>query len=68
VNGNYAVGGYATFMLAGLTENYYFGIRHYPYSTDMQKNPFTLKEHRPDQISPHSGVPSVRFIHRLALN
>ncbi|MEK0447189.1 MAG: hypothetical protein RLZZ399_2510, partial [Verrucomicrobiota bacterium] len=36
VNGNYAAGGY-------LTGNYYKGIRTYPYTTDMVKNPLTLK-------------------------
>ena len=41
----------------GLDENYYFGIRRYPYSTDMTKNPLTFKDIDPDQIDPHSGVP-----------
>lgn len=57
VDGNYAAGGYATFQLAGLTQNYYFGIRRYPYSTDMTKNPLTFKDIDPNQASPHTGVP-----------
>ena len=57
VNGNYASGGYATYQLGGLTQNYYFGIRRYPYSTDMSKNPLTFKDIDPAQASSHPGVP-----------
>ena len=53
----YAMGGYPTFQLGGLTQNYYYGIRHFPYSTDTAKNPFTFKDIDPTQISPHAGVP-----------
>ena len=56
-NGTYSVGGYPTYLLAGLTENYYFGIRHFPHSTDMTKAPFTFKDIDPTQIDPHAGVP-----------
>ncbi len=58
VDGNYLEGGYVTFEFSGLTQNYYFGIRHYPYTTDMTKNPLTLKDIDPAQISPHPGVPT----------
>ncbi len=57
VDGTYAFGGYVTYLLSGLTENYYFGIRHYPYTTDMTKNPFTFKDIDPTQAIPHTGVP-----------
>ncbi len=57
VNGNYAAGGYATYQLSGLTSNYYYGIRRYPYSTDLTKNPLTLKDIDPTQASAHSTVP-----------
>lgn len=57
VNGNYALGGYDTYQFFGMTANYYFGIRHYPYSTDMTKNPFTLKDIDTSQVSPHTGIP-----------
>ncbi len=57
VNGNYAVGGYATFQLSGLTENYYYGIRRYPYSMDLAKNPLTFKDIDPTQASSHPGIP-----------
>ncbi len=53
----YAMGGYVTYRLYGLQENYYFGVRHFPYSTDMSKNPFTFKDIDPNQISSHPGVP-----------
>ncbi|MFT3683407.1 MAG: M36 family metallopeptidase [Phycisphaerales bacterium] len=37
----YTMGPYATYQLSGLTSNYYYGIRRYPYSTDMNKSPLT---------------------------
>ena len=59
VNGNYAAGGYASYLLAGLNfkDNYYFGIRRYPYTTDMAKNPLTFKDIDPTKASTHSGIP-----------
>ena len=57
VSSNYAAGGYATYLLDGLTQNYYFGIRRYPYTTDMTKNPLTYKDMDPNQASPHDGIP-----------
>ena len=58
VNGNYACGAYATYQLSpGFAQNYYFGIRRYPYSTDLAKNPLTFKDIDPAQASAHSGVP-----------
>ncbi len=53
----YATGGYATYNFFGLVENYYYGIRRYPYSTDLNKNPLTLKDIDPTQADPHAGVP-----------
>src|SRR5262249_37592937 len=36
VNGVYAAGAYASYLIgAGALQNYYFGIRRYPYTTDM---------------------------------
>jgi hypothetical protein len=49
VNGNYPIGGYATYELISFTENYYYGIRRYPYSTSMDKNPLTFKDIDPAQ-------------------
>jgi hypothetical protein len=40
-NGTYALATYDT--SGGENDGYYFGIRRYPYSTDMTKNPLTLK-------------------------
>jgi hypothetical protein len=58
VNACYATGGYVTYLLGpSFTQNYYFGIRRYPYSTDMTKNPLTFKDIDPGQISSHAGVP-----------
>jgi regulation of enolase protein 1 (concanavalin A-like superfamily) len=44
VDGNYALGAY-------VFKNYYSGIRRYPYTTNMGKNPLTLKD-----IEQHSEV------------
>jgi hypothetical protein len=57
IHGNYAAGGYATYKLDGLTQNYYFGIRRYPYTTDMTKNPLTLRDIDPSQADLHPGIP-----------
>jgi subtilisin-like proprotein convertase family protein len=38
-NGQYASGGYATYKLGGQTDNYVYGIRRFPYSTDNTINP-----------------------------
>jgi uncharacterized repeat protein (TIGR01451 family) len=57
VDGNYAAGGYATFRLGGLMENYYYGIRRYPYSTVLTNNPLTFKDIDPDQADEHAGIP-----------
>lgn len=57
VNGNYAMGGYATYQLSGLTQNYYYGIRRYPYSTDLAKNPLTFRDIDPTQANAHTGIP-----------
>jgi uncharacterized repeat protein (TIGR01451 family) len=59
LSGNYAAGGYATYKFLSPTflQNYYFGIRRYPYSTDMTKNPLTFKDIDPAQIDAHSGIP-----------
>jgi len=57
VNGVYPTGAYLTYLLSGLTQNYYYGIRRYPYCTDMSKNPLTFKDIDPAQASSHPGVP-----------
>jgi hypothetical protein len=57
VNGNYASGGYVSYQLSGLTQPYYYGIRRYPYTTDMAKNPLTLKDVDSSLASAHSSVP-----------
>jgi len=59
VNGNYASGGYASHQVSsGYFQNYYFGIRRYPYTTDMTKNPLTFKDIDPTQADYcSSGAP-----------
>jgi hypothetical protein len=54
----YSTGAYTTYLLsAGFTNNYYFGIRRYPYSTDMTKSPLTLADMDASTASAHAGVP-----------
>ena len=57
LNGNYAFGGYAAHQFLGLQENYYYGIRRYPYSTDLSKNPHTFRDIDPTQADGHPSVP-----------
>lgn len=40
-NGHYSSGGYATYKLGGLLDNYVYGIRRFPYTTDHAVNPMT---------------------------
>ena len=45
-NGTYAMGSYVTSGVpfnGAANQGYYFGIRRYPYSTDMTRNPLTFK-------------------------
>ncbi len=57
-DGIYASGAYVSYLLrAGFTQNYYFGIRRYPYCTDLGKNPLTFQDIDPTQASAHDGVP-----------
>jgi hypothetical protein len=58
VNGCYACGAYVSYLLsAGFTSNYYFGIRRYPYTTDITRNPLTFKDIDPVQAGAHGGIP-----------
>ena len=51
-NAVYCTGGYTTLnMVGGYTSNYYFGIRRYPYSTDLSKNPLTFADIDPGQFN-----------------
>lgn len=40
-DGEYAMAAYATYKLGGYTDNYLYGIRRFPYSTDNSVNPMT---------------------------
>ena len=61
-NGTYALATYATSGVpfdASANQGYYYGIRRYPYSTDMTKNPLTFK-HITQGVALPVGPP-VRF-------
>ena len=57
VDGVYALAAYSAYRLGGLTQNYYFGIRRYPYCTDLRKNPLTFKDIDPTQAGSYAGIP-----------
>ena len=57
---------YATYMQGGRQENYYFGFRRYPYSTDLLKAPLTFKDIDPAQADAHAGVPCNPNVHNTA--
>ena len=44
-NGIFGMGGWVllNFRFLGFRDNYYFGIRRYPYTADMTKNPLTFR-------------------------
>ncbi len=45
------------FGRASFRDNYYFGIRRYPYSVDLAKNPLTLADIDPRQVSLPASPP-----------
>ena len=57
LGGNYPLGGYITFQFASLQQNYYYGIRRYPYSTNLSVNPLTFRDIDVSTASTHPGVP-----------
>lgn len=57
-NACYPMVGYASHMFYDLEENYYYGIRIYPYTTDLNKHPLTFKDIDPLQADPHIGIPT----------
>ena len=62
LGGNYALGAYAAiggFKSSG--DNYYFGLRRFPYSTNLMKNPLTFSDIDHNQAAIPSGVPYASF-------
>ena len=59
INGQWAMGGYVTYDISPpqFRDNYYFGIRRYPYTTNLLKNPLTFKDIDTTQALPHTGIP-----------
>ena len=57
INACYAMGAYVTRGFFGLEENYYYGIRRYPYTTDLSKNPLTFRDIDPSQSRSHHPIP-----------
>jgi hypothetical protein len=67
-NGVYCTGGHTTlqFGLATYLDNYYFGIRRYPYCTDLNKNPQTYADIDPAQQSYPPAIPKSPVIGNTA--
>lgn len=65
VHGIYPFGSYVAYKASfSFEQNYYFGIRRYPYSTDLARNPLTFKDIDPGQFgyypsSPRSTYPFI---------
>jgi hypothetical protein len=59
VDGVYPMGAYVTYHGFGsqFDQNYYYGIRRYPYCTDTNKNPLTFADIDPATATAHEGVP-----------
>ncbi|MCX5691710.1 MAG: M36 family metallopeptidase [Planctomycetota bacterium] len=54
----YGAGAFATYNItAGFTNNYYYGIRRYPYSPDFNKSPLTFADVDNGQFSVSGSVP-----------
>ncbi|MBK8036330.1 MAG: M36 family metallopeptidase [Verrucomicrobiaceae bacterium] len=57
-HGNWSRGAWSRYLSSGwYSENYYYGARRYSYSTDMLKNPHTLRDIDPNQVDWHTSVP-----------
>lgn len=54
-SGVYSLAGYT--MSGGANQGYYYGIRRVPYTTDMTKNPLTLKHIASGTPLPNSPIP-----------
>ena len=66
-DGVYAMGGYSLFELStGFDDNYYFGIRRFPYTTDVGKNPTTYADIDPFQQSYPPSIPRSPLIGNTA--
>ena len=53
----YASGAYATYQLNALTDNYLYGIRRFPYSTDNSINPLTWADVDDYTVNTSGGIP-----------
>ena len=67
VNATYHTGGYSVLSLgAGFVDNFYYGIRRFPYSTDLNKAPQTFADLDPNQQSFPASVPRSPLIGNTA--
>ncbi len=62
-NAVHNVGGYTTFEAGlGFVDNYYYGVRRFPFSTDLSKNPMTYADIDPQQQSYPAGTPRNPYV------
>lgn len=61
LNGNWAMGAYSLFdwvsIPGGWDDNYYFGIRRFPHSRDMNRSPLTFADIDPAQFAFNPAIP-----------
>lgn len=57
LGGTYAGAAYSSYQLYGFNQNYYYGLRRYPFSTNLSINPLTFKDIDPGKASAHAGIP-----------
>lgn len=72
LDGNWAMGAYSLFdwvaIPGGWDDNYYFGIRRFPHSRDMNRSPLTLADIDPAQFNFNPAVPMSPWLVGSAAN
>jgi hypothetical protein len=72
LDGPWGMGGYSTFEWVpnplGWDDNYYFGIRRYPHSRDMNKSPLTFADIDPAQFAVDPTIPASPWLVGSAAN
>jgi len=63
IHGNWARGAWSRYEISpGFTQNYYYGGRRYPYSTNMRVNPLTFQDTDPGKARLHNGIPRHPYV------
>lgn len=63
IHGNWARGAWSRYEISpGFTQNYYYGGRRYPYSTNLRVNPLTFQDTDPTKARLHTGIPRHPYV------